>query len=277
MAMADVSKGRPPRGVQGFTAVELSVSMVLCGVLAALFFPAILKARRLMLSTGCLGQARQWAVALDLYANDHADRFPPNQDGFDVPLGQTWIQGWMGWSGPDCTNLNHLRNSLLAPYAMSVAPWKCPSAGPVRMAHGKVTKVRSYSLNGFLGSPFAPTNATAFRNRSDLGTVSPSRLLAFVEERPETINDGTFTLQRDFQPARPALWTLRDQPAVHHQGSGNLTWVDGHAETHRWLAIPEVALRRSEHPAPRNPDVLWLHQHATGRSHPPGSTMVARP
>lgn len=250
----------------GFALVEWMVLVVLALVLAALFLPALLKVRRIAGTSACLARIRWMASAMDLYATDHDDRFPPNLDGPGIPLGQTWVQGWMGAPGPDCTNLASLRQSLLAPYLHNTTPWQCPAAGAVTLGSARVTKVRSFSINGFVGSPVVSPAAATFRKRSDLGSIEPSALLGFIEERPEGIDDGTFALPWTFDRRRPQSWRFRDQPAVHHGSAANLSWLDGHAETHRWRHLSPAAVPRPGQPVPGHLDVLWLQQHGTSRT-----------
>jgi prepilin-type processing-associated H-X9-DG protein len=51
----------------------------------------------------------------------------------------------------------------------------------------------------------------------------------FIEEHPDTINDGYFMNQWD-----QIKWG--NLPASYHNAAANLSWADGHIERHRWLA-----------------------------------------
>ena len=252
-------------GRGGFTALEMAITILVLGILVVLFLPAIAKAKAMGHTARCLAQARQMAVAMNLYAADFHEHFPPNLAGPSARPGQTWVQGWLGAYGPDCTNTLHLSNSLLAPYLKGVAVWKCPATGPVQLDDHRVAKARSFSINGFVGSPLQSPVVATFRKHSDLGQMSPAALLAFVEEQPASIDDGALGMQWDFDEAVPTRWRLQDQPAVHHGRAGNLTWVDGHAETRRWRDLPTAARRVPDQPAPGLHDVLWLQQHGTFR------------
>ena len=56
-------------------------------------------------------------------------------------------------------------------------------------------------------------------------------------------------------------------PASRHNGSGTLTFADGHAEIHKWLdprtRKPVERIRSVGIPCPDNPDVYWLGTHAS--------------
>jgi len=50
----------------------------------------------------------------------------------------------------------------------------------------------------------------------------------FIEEHPDTINDGFFVNSWDDNK-----WG--NLPASYHSGSANLHYADGHIESHRWV------------------------------------------
>jgi prepilin-type N-terminal cleavage/methylation domain-containing protein len=87
-----------------FTLLELLVVIAIIGILAALLLPALGRAKLRAQRIQCVSHLKQFAVALQLYAGDFGDHLPPNLDGQNVPLGQSWIEGWLGLPGPDCTN-----------------------------------------------------------------------------------------------------------------------------------------------------------------------------
>ena len=249
----------------GFTLIELLVVIAIIAILAGLILPALAGAKRRAATTQCLSQLRQFGLAGGLYANDHADFIPPNLDGENVPLGETWVQGWLGLPGPDCTNTLFLKQSLLAPYVQNTALWKCPSAQDVTLGPFRMPRVRTISLNAFMGSSVRSPAAETYRRMSDLIQLSPTEALTFLEERPETVNDGAFSLQWDFKESQPSGWMVRDKPGHLHNRSGNIAFGDGHVETHRWMNLGVPSVPRDDFEAPDDPDVLWLQRHATWR------------
>jgi prepilin-type processing-associated H-X9-DG protein len=77
-----------------------------------------------------------------------------------------------------------------------------------------------------------------------LGQIpQPAQIFVFIEEHPDSINDGYFLNHVD---------TLRwqDLPASYHYGAANLAFADGHLERHKWL-------RASTKPPPQ-PDAAHL-------------------
>ena len=259
-----VEKG-PAVSAHGFTLLELLVVIALLGLLAALLLPALSAAKARALTLACTSNFKQFGAAFYLYAGDHDDAVLPNKDGPNVPLGQTWVEGWEGLPGPDCTNTLYLQQSLIGSYVSDVALWRCPATRDPKVVGVTQPRVRTVSLNGFMGPPWSAPGATTYRRVAEITRPGPSETLTFVDERIDTVNDGSFSEQRDFDPANPAGWILRDKPTPLHQRGGDFAYADGHAAWHRWQDGRTLTAPRDDTPMPGNVDVLWLQQHSTAR------------
>lgn len=247
-----------------FTLIELLTVLAVIGLLAGLLLPALSAARGRAQTARCTAHFRQFALALPLYAQDYADALPPNADGREEALGAKWVEGWLGLPGPDCTNTLYLRRNLLAPYlGEEVRLWQCPAARPVTVAGITQPRVRTLSLNCFLGSPVDSPAARTYRRLGEI--ARPAQTFSFIDEREHTINDGSFGLQWAFDPGRPARWVLRDKPGTRHGGGAVVVFADGHVETHRWRDARTLDPPRDDAPSPGNPDLLWLQERATER------------
>lgn len=256
-------------GPRAFALVELLTVMAVIGVLASLLPPALSAAKARARDTKCVSNFRQFSLALQIYTQDHRDRLPPNADGQDDRLGAKWVEGWLGLPGPDCTNILYLRQSLLAPYlGRETSVWQCPEASqPVRVGNVRQPRVRTLSLNCFLGSPVRSPVATTYRRMGEIVHPGPADMITFIDERADTINDGSFALQWAFDETRPAQWTLRDKPGARHRGAATLAFADGHVERHLWQDARTTEPERNDVVTPGNADILWLQRHAT---HHPG-------
>lgn len=253
------------RAPSGFTLIELLVVVAIVGILASLVLTAVSAAEGRAHRIACVSNLKQFGVALYLYADHNDDLLPPNLDGEDIPLGRTWVQGWLGLPGPDCTNTTHLRRSLLGRYLGDAKVWQCPSAELVTVAGITQPRVRTVSLNCFMGSPVKSPAARTYRRLGDIVDLSPTEAISFLGEKEETINDGSFAMQWSFEAKNPAGWILRDKPEVSHDGGGNLAFADGHVETRRWEDERTLSASRDDSRMPGNADILWIQQRATWR------------
>ena len=253
----------------GFTLVELLVVIAIVAILAALLLPALRAAKEQARTIQCLGQLKQFSYAWNLYADDYEDRIPPNyaRGGPAQIETNTWVQGWLDdgfffdWS--DNTNTMYLTESLIAPYlARSIAIWHCPgdrSTAPYGFASVspgvRLPRVRSYSMNDHLNAldPMGPNRWKIMRQRSDMTSPGPAMIFLFIDEREDTIDDGTFLVDMSSEP--PFLYS---SPRSSHNGAGTLSFADGHAELKKWRdPITLLPVRQQTFFRP-NPDITWL-------------------
>ena len=85
-------------------------------------------------------------------------------------------------------------------------------------------------MNSLVGDPLIEPNRfnptwVQFRKMSQF--PGPAKFYVFIEEHPDTINDGYFMNRWD-----EIKWG--NLPASFHNGSANISWADGHIERHRW-------------------------------------------
>ena len=79
---------RPLLRRRGFTLMELTVTITIICVLAAILFPVFARAREKARQARCQTNLQQICLALGMYARDHAGHFPPNNDDLSPLLGR---------------------------------------------------------------------------------------------------------------------------------------------------------------------------------------------
>jgi prepilin-type N-terminal cleavage/methylation domain-containing protein/prepilin-type processing-associated H-X9-DG protein len=221
--------------VAAFTLIELLVVIAIIAILAGLLLPALSKAKAKGQSIACLSHLGQLALGWAMYADDHQDRLAPNHGIEQTQIDrQNWVNNVLDWGvSEENTNLVYLTEAKLGPFVgRAAALFKCPAdrsqaeCGP---------RNRSVAINSLVGDPGVLTNQfnphlVQYFRLTDVRT--PAAIFVFIEEHPDTLNDGFF-MNRWNEPRWGNL------PASYHNGSANLTFVDGHAESHRWV-VPDT-------------------------------------
>lgn len=240
--------------VRGFTLIELLVVIAIIAILAAMLLPALAKAKTKAQGAACISNMRQLHFAWYMYIDDNNGRMVLNSPGPGIdPV--TWINGWLDWGmRPDNTNTLMLTEGLLAPYTVkTLGIYKCP-ADKIPADNGP--RVRSISMNGHLARP---DSTSAYVKYVEL--AKPSMIWVFVDEHPDSINDGLFSTF-----SSKTKWN--DLPASYHNGACGFAFADGHAEIKKWLDDDtKRPIQREAYPggivAPR--DVGWIWERSRNR------------
>jgi prepilin-type N-terminal cleavage/methylation domain-containing protein/prepilin-type processing-associated H-X9-DG protein len=263
-------------GLAAFTLLELLVVISIIGILAALGFSALARAKAKAHAIECMNNERQLTLACLIYVDEHDDYFPYNY-GYAGTLAMisggkyyNWANNILNWD-LDSYNTNSALLSIggLGPYGSGVATmYKCPSDSVLsdrQRGAGWRNRVRTYSLNAMVGN--AGEYTTGGTNINNPGYVQffksaqipdPSRIFLFIEEHPDSINDGYFLNHiDDFE------WY--DLPAAYHNGGSEISFADGHVEYHQWQypstkppALPRASGLPYDVPENERGDFQWL-------------------
>jgi len=127
-----------------------------------------------------------------------------------------------------------------------------------------VLRVRSYSINGWMGgtSVSGQQQYFVFKRDAEIINPPPSKAWVFIDEHERSINDGWFAV--DMLGDRGLL----DVPASRHGDSYALSFADGHVEL--WKIIDSRTRAFEERPVsnnPPNPDWQRLRAATTSLKH----------
>ncbi len=271
--------------------MELLVVLMLLAFCACLVLTATARTAVKPKAVLCVNNLRQLTAGVAMYAQEHAELFPPNPDGGNTISGHNWCPGIYEYDPAT------VRKSLLLPYVgRQIELFRCPadprplglangaSAGQSQYAGKLIPPARSISMNGAVGTicgtfkqsdyhqgpPLYAVNGPWLNNEHThisgqpwrtygkaIGMVapSPSGLWLLLDENTIFMNDAAFAFGMN-----TAEWI--DAPGIAHEMAGAFGFADAHAEIHKWTdprtRITAAQPRRVL--VPGSADWLWMSQ-----------------
>ncbi len=230
----------------------------------------------------CRMNLKRLQDAFQMYAEDNDGTLVVNEDN---SFGG-WIQENMSFDGSRVQNrsaefMMNPETHLLWPYVKDAYVFRCPSDyTQVRFRGKSYQRVRSVSLSGAMGTDrfgiqargfWLPASAgwQVFSNLAQLEAGSPSLLITFMVEHPDSINDGTYAFQMPGNPSNfpefnSAQTRWVDFPASFHGGGDSIAFADGSVGTRYWtdprtIVGPTYGSGIATTPSQaNNTDILWL-------------------
>jgi prepilin-type processing-associated H-X9-DG protein len=92
---------------------------------------------------------------------------------------------------------------------------------------GSTTGIGEWLDGGSSSGPYL-----IYVKESDMSRPSPANLWLFLDEHPDSINDGGFGVEMSSMSDNSCTWI--DHASCLHDGACGFTFCDGHAVIHKW-------------------------------------------
>jgi prepilin-type N-terminal cleavage/methylation domain-containing protein/prepilin-type processing-associated H-X9-DG protein len=224
---------QPRKTKNGFTLIELLVVIAIIAILASLLLPVLSRAREKANRIVCVNNLKQLETGWQLYASDNNDAMAPNfWDGNTGNSAGSTPGSWVVGNAREVLPTG-LRNGVQWTYNSSLGTYRCPS-DPAKAIDNSTPRVRSYSLNAFLGAK-NPTSPYAAWEKQRLAQLTrTSEIITFVCENENCIEDGLFGLY----PPPSTQWL--NMPSSRHSRGCVLAFSDGHVDYWRWAPAAQM-------------------------------------
>lgn len=268
--------------------IELLVVIGVISILAALLLPALSQARSRTQAMSCLNNTRQLVIAWHLYAGDFNDRLAynlvmqgPERDEHN------WVNNVITWdTSSDNTNVETITKASLGAYVSgNIGVYHCPAdqtLSSLQHEAGWSQRIRSYSMNMMVGDAGTATasgtninnpNYTQFFKMNQV--PQPADIFVFLDEHPDTINDGYFVpMPKTYGAYSPNYYSGSwvDMPGSYHNRGTSFSYADGHSQLHKWertetTPVPQPGSTFSRPSINKTAnDFNWLLSHLSNRN-----------
>lgn len=212
-------------GIKGFTLIELLVVIAIIAILAAILFPVLLQAKANARMTQCAGNLKQLGKAVQIYADDNNNRFPPGR--FDAGGRRNWKSA--------------LKDSKTL---RSMSVFVCPQNVAYRFgkAADKLDETRSFPRSYAYNGAVFHENYDSGKGTKMSDILRPSRTIYLLETRGAWPDNGpwvsawSFNIENKLRPGSGYF-------EVHTNKRMNWLYCDMHMES---KTLPETFTPQQE-------------------------------
>ena len=239
---------KAPRGA--FTLIEILVVLGIIGILSALLFPVLARARENGRKAVCNSNMRQLGVAFSQYTQDYGGRYPFAGQYQIWANGASWVTGGKIGSPPQnfgdaVTDVGPIDTERKGGLAASTAP-KNPGDPAFEYFEGREAKPAQGALFSYAKSEgiyACPSSKDSNKkklsysmNCAIAGIAQnrirrPDQTILLIDEG-DTLNDGFFWATDKFGNSPT------DSLFQGHNGGGNLLFSDGHVKFYTFKELP---------------------------------------
>lgn len=242
----------PPR--RGFTLVELLVAIGIIVILISLLVPSVALARRAARQAQCASNLRQWAIAVNMYAQANQGWLPRRGQGKEPTNTISWYDDWFNELPPYLYQHSYLdlANAGMMPNQDSTGIWMCPETVGTPNIYGRFF---SYAMNMAL----SVRNATYPDRITHVGPVST---MVFMADGPT----GYCSMVPYIGTASaPAAFN----PVPRHNGRVNIAFLDTHVAAYLAAYVGCNTLGDATHPDTCNHNDMRWYWYVPGPSPAP--------
>lgn len=267
-----------PGHARGFTLIELLVVIAIIAILAAMLLPGLSRAKGQALRIQCVNQVKQLSTTWMLYSTDNREFLVLNGSGQPRTSGPyLWVLGSNHGFQDALIDPKYLFEpvyALFGPYLKPSRIYKCPTDRSIlKVGNKNVDKVRSYSLNSYLGTlsgnfvaPVQINNTfRVYTKTAHIGSDLPAKRFLFMDVNPASICTPGMGVDMTQD-------TMVHYPNSAHNERGVVSFADTHVESHRWVdARTRKLLPRNADHLPhnevqaKNADLQWIRERTTSR------------
>jgi prepilin-type processing-associated H-X9-DG protein len=229
--------------VEGFTVIELLVVIGIIAVLLGVLLPTIARARQTAAQAACASNLRQWAIAVNAYAEQNNYWLPRRGQG-KMPTEQlNWYDDWFNELAPlvgQPTYQNLVAGGKM-PRIGQNSVWICPELYGSPNVYGNLF---GYAMNMALSVRITP-----LPDRID--KIGSASTMVFMADGPAGYSS---TVPFVSTSAAPAPFN----PVARHHGKLNIAFLDGHVSAYDGNYVGCNIAGDPVHPdACNQPDIRW--------------------